>query len=126
MELRIGVDGDDTALSDLYRWLVRDSDLVSQNRITMARTPPAPGEQGGVFEAINVLIANATALSGLVVTVMSYRHARGKALRGSVRLERDGVVVTIEPGSQVSAEEIVERLTEKSGPRDGATTIDLG
>jgi hypothetical protein len=126
MELRINVDGDDAALTDLYRWLARDSDLVTQNRITMVSAPPASGEQGGAFEAINVLVANATALGGLVVSVMSYRHARRKIMRGSVRLERDGVVVTIEPGSRVSTEEIIECLTEKTGPQGGVTTIDLG
>lgn len=115
MELRVDVDGDDAELGDLYRWLARDSDLTHRIRISLARAPFRPGEQGGAFEAINAVISDGTALGGLVVAVLSFRHARREKLRGSVRLERNGTVVTIEPGTEVPAEEIVERLTGDGG-----------
>lgn len=123
MELRISIQGadDDGALAALYRWLARDSDLVRQSRMSLVSAPTSPGEQGGTFEAISAVVANATALGGLVTAVLTYRDARRRTdSRASVRLERDGVVVTIPPGSQVPIEEIITRLTGLSGPGDGA------
>jgi hypothetical protein len=123
MELRISIEGadDDSALAALYRWLARDSDLVRQSRISLVSAPPAPGEQGGTLEAISAVLANATALGGLVTAVLTYRDARRRTdPRASVRLERDGVVVTIPPGSQVPIEQIITRLAGLSESGEGA------
>jgi hypothetical protein len=54
--------------------------------------------------------------------VLTYRDARRRAdTRASVRLERDGVVVTIPPGSQVPIEQIITRLAglSESGGAEG-------
>ncbi|MDX3132901.1 hypothetical protein PV367_24705 [Streptomyces europaeiscabiei] len=114
VELRIGVDGEGGSAT-LYRWLARDPDLAYQGRMSPVVTPTSPGEQGGTFEAVNVILANVAALGSLVVAVLTYRSTRRGNSSGSIRFESQGVVVTIEPGTQVSAEEIIARLSDGAG-----------
>ncbi|WP_283136494.1 effector-associated constant component EACC1 [Rhizohabitans arisaemae] len=120
MELRISIeDGDDDALAGLYRRLARDPDLTYRTRISLISAPPSPGEQGGAFEAVTAVLDNVIALSGLVVAVLAYRQARRRGDRpGTVRFELNGAVVTIEPGAETSADQVVDALTE-DGPRPG-------
>ncbi|MDX2825719.1 hypothetical protein PV416_32775 [Streptomyces ipomoeae] len=123
MELRAGavdVGDDGEAVEDLFRWLAGDSELAYRSRMSLRPAPLVPGEQGGAFEAVNIVLANVTALGSLVTAVLTYRDARRRTHRpgaqGSLRLERDGVVVTITPESQVSAERIIALLSDPSDP----------
>ncbi|WP_433323746.1 effector-associated constant component EACC1 [Spirillospora sp. CA-294931] len=118
MELRVSIENGD--LAGLYRWLGRDAELAHQSRISLRSAPPAPGELGGTFETINIVLANATALGSLVTAVLTYRDAKKRAAPpGAVRLERNGVVVTIPPESQVAIEQIVSALNAASPPEEG-------
>ncbi|MFI0411536.1 hypothetical protein [Actinomadura sp. 3N508] len=116
MKIGISVVGttDDQELVGLYRWMARDHVLTRRNRISTVTAASAPGEQGGALEAINAVAGNAIALSSLVVAVLAHRrNGPADRSRGTVRIERDGIVVSIEPGSELSAEEIIERLTRE-------------
>ncbi|TMR03830.1 hypothetical protein ETD83_09515 [Actinomadura soli] len=119
MKLRISVEGatGDRELAALYRWIARDRVLTRRNRISTTTAAPAPGEQGGALEAINAIAGNVIALSSLVVAILAHRrNGPADSGRGTVRIERDGIVVSIEPGSEISAEEIIERLTPGTPP----------
>ncbi len=117
MELLVGVDGagDDEMLVEVYRWLARDPELAHRARLTLVPAPPESGRMGGAFEVINVVLTDGIGLGGLVTAILSYRHSlRQSRPKGVVRLERDGLVVTIEPGADVT--EIVKALSDRSGP----------
>ncbi|TDB86404.1 hypothetical protein E1264_18035 [Actinomadura sp. KC216] len=124
MKISISVEGttDDRELADLYRWIARDHVLTRRNRISTAIAAPAPDEQGGALEAINAVAGNAIALSSLVVAVLAHRrNGSADSGRGTVRIERDGIVVSIEPGSEISAEEIIELLAPETPPDEDTT-----
>lgn len=59
---------------------------------------------GDALEVVNVVLANSIALGSLVTAVVAWRGSRARAPQ--VRLERNGVVVTV----QDSSPETVERI----------------
>ncbi|AJT62559.1 hypothetical protein T261_0870 [Streptomyces lydicus] len=99
---------DDRALTSLYRWLARDPDTAGHTTISLAPGAPGAGDMGGAFEVINAVVANAIALGGLAVACATWRDARPGA--PVVRIERDGVTVTVEDGSPETVSRIVAAL----------------
>ncbi|MEU6117267.1 hypothetical protein ABZ840_22340 [Streptomyces sp. NPDC047117] len=98
-----GTDLADHTMS-LYRWLLMDPELRGRAKASIAPAQPGQGHMGGPLEVVNVVVSNTIALGSLLVAVGAWRGSRPRA--PEVRLERDGVVVTV----QGSSPEVVEQI----------------
>ncbi|MFG2176411.1 hypothetical protein ACGFMO_34485 [Streptomyces niveus] len=92
------------AASSLHRWLVAEPELRGQARVAGKAGEVGEGHMGDALEVVNVVLANSIALGSLVTAVVAWRGSRARAPQ--VRLERNGVVVTV----QDSSPETVERI----------------
>jgi hypothetical protein len=82
MRLRRVPDGEPDALASLYEWLSREDD--PRGYVSLASPTPAPGEMGGVADAIVVALGSC----GAVATLATARPIwLGKSRRASVRIE---------------------------------------
>ncbi|MFF5091789.1 effector-associated constant component EACC1 [Streptomyces niveus] len=98
-------DSDHTqAASSLHRWLVAEPELRGQARVAAGVGEVGEGHMGDALEVVNVVLANSIALGSLVTAVVAWRGSRARAPQ--VRLERNGVIVTV----QDSSPETVERI----------------
>ncbi|MGW1375198.1 effector-associated constant component EACC1 [Streptomyces sp. NPDC002446] len=127
MRVEIIVDGDGAeltpatgSLASLYRWLIQDPDVAQQAEVSLGTGPARPGAMGGAFEVINAVVTHGIALGSLAVACATWRAARPSA--PAVRIERDGVTVTVEDGSPETVRRIVDALGEPQAPAGGAGT----
>jgi hypothetical protein len=97
--------------SSLWRWLTRDPD--TSGLVTGAGAPPEEGHQG-TFEVINAVLANALALSSLVVAIATWRAQR-RADPPVVRIERNGVRVDVPDASPETIAAIAAALDIPEG-----------
>ncbi|WP_164904754.1 effector-associated constant component EACC1 [Streptomyces cyaneus] len=125
--MRLGItvlDDDGGQLRALQRWLLRDPDTAGAT-LTLRGRNAAPGAMGPGLDLIDVVLSNAVSLGGLLVAVASWRQSRGN--RPSVRVERDGVTVTVSGTDAEQIERLVRQLTappaaEPSNGTPAATT----
>ena len=102
-----GVYRTDCATS-LYRWLIADPELSGLARIAVVPTQSRPGHMGEALEVVNVVLSNTIALSSLLVAVSGWRGSRARP--PEVRLEREGVTVTVQDASPDRVEQILRAL----------------
>ncbi|WP_407288737.1 effector-associated constant component EACC1 [Streptomyces sp. BP-8] len=117
MRVEIIVDGHDeegssstASLTSLYRWLAQDPEVAQQAEISLDSGPVGAGDMGGAFEVINAVLTHGIALSSLAVACATWRSSRPTA--PAVRIEIDGVTVTVEDGSPEAVRRIVDALGE--------------
>ncbi len=70
---------------------------------------------GGPLEVVNVVVSNTIALGSLLVAVAAWRGSRSSP--PEVRLERDGVTVTVQGASPEVVEQIL-KAWDTAGPDD--------
>jgi Effector Associated Constant Component 1 len=110
----------DQELVSLYRWLSRDAALGRHGRVSLETVTRRPGEMGGAFDVINAVFADASALAGIGGLLLSYRtwrDTRSQAPR--VRIEKDGVTIEVENGSEEEVRRIVRTLLPGAHPEPG-------
>ncbi|MEV6751325.1 hypothetical protein [Streptomyces sp. NPDC051214] len=98
----------------LYRWLLAEPELRGQAQVSTAARHTAPGSMGDGLDLVNVVLANSIALGGLVTAVAAWRGSRPRPPQ--VRLERDGVVVTLRDSSPETVEQVLRLWNEGAGP----------
>jgi hypothetical protein len=115
VQARLNVENspDGAELTSLYRWLRDDPDVRRDAKLTAVSTPAQRGDMGGALELVNVVLSNSIALSSLVVAVASWIGSR-RTSSPVVRLEYNGVTVTIDTDSPEAIEAVLRGL------RDGA------
>ncbi|GAU66016.1 Syd protein [Streptomyces sp. NBRC 110611] len=103
-----GVDGRDGAegTASLYRWLVADPELRGRAEVSAGAAPTGQGEMGGALEVVNVVFGDVIALGNLLVAVAAWRGSRPRPPQ--VRIERDGVSITVQDGSPETVERILK------------------
>jgi phage-related tail protein len=101
--------------ASLYRWLVLDPDLRGHAKVSTAPAAPEAGHMGGALDTVNIVLGNTIALGNLLVAVAAWRGSRRNP--PEVRLERDGVAVTVRDASPEDVERILRILD--SGERGG-------
>ena len=114
--VRVAAEGGGEA-DALFHWLRADAELA---RCAVIESGPAHPGQMGALEIINVVLSQATALSGLAVAVSTWRRTRPTS--PAVTITRtDGQTLTIPAGGHVDAEVIDAFLTvgEVHRPLDG-------
>ncbi|MFI5586320.1 hypothetical protein ACIA5G_14860 [Amycolatopsis sp. NPDC051758] len=91
----------------LYRWLLGDADPAES-----VREPSATegDEDLGAFEVINTLVANAAALSSLVVSILAWRSHRPDDA-AEVRIEHNGVSIIVRDPAPETLAAITAALT---------------
>ncbi|MEV6442946.1 hypothetical protein [Amycolatopsis sp. NPDC051716] len=105
MELQLKVIG---GAGSLYRWLLADPDTAGFVRGTAAVEAE---EDLGAFEVINTLVANAAALSSLVVSILAWRSHR-RAGTDEVRIEHHGVSIVVRDPAPETVAAITAALAE--------------
>ncbi|PGH50010.1 hypothetical protein [Streptomyces sp. Ru87] len=123
MQVQIVVDGTDgdQSLTSLYRWLLQDPEVTRDAVVLPVADRPGTGEMGGAFEVLNAVLTHAVALGGLAVSCAAWRASRPRA--PVIRIERDGVTVTVEDGSPDTVRRVVEAL---DGPEPRAAREEDG
>ncbi|MFF4602340.1 hypothetical protein ACFY12_06210 [Streptomyces sp. NPDC001339] len=99
-----GGEGADCAAS-LYRWLVADPELSGRAEVSAGTAPTRQGDMGGALEVVNVVFGDVIALGNLLVAVATWRGSRPRPPH--VRIERDGVSITVQDGSPETVERIL-------------------
>ncbi|MEK2477746.1 MULTISPECIES: effector-associated constant component EACC1 [Streptomyces] len=106
-------EADDLARS-LARWLNDDEDLSGAARLRMV--PPAPGEQGGLADAAEVLNAAGPVLDALVAAVGVWVGQRFRNRSVSLKVTRpDGTHIELsatDPRDAAAVEEQLRRFLE--------------
>jgi Effector Associated Constant Component 1 len=125
VQVKIVVQGEngDHFLTSLYRWLAEDPEVTRDAAILPVATPPGAGEMGGAFEVINAVLTHAIALSGLAVSCAAWRASHPHA--PVIRIERDGVTVTVEDGSPDTIRRVIDALgspAPQAAQEDGSVT----
>jgi len=113
VEVRLSVGGgvgDAVGAVSLYRWLVAEAELRGQVRVSLGAGESEPGHMGGGLDLVNVVVANSIALGSLITAVATWRGSRPRPPQ--VRLERDGVVVTLHDSSPEAVEQILRVWNE--------------
>lgn len=112
---------DDSAESatSLYRWLVAEPGLRGHAEVSTGSQPSAQGHMGDTLATVNIVLTNSIALGTLITAVVSWRGSRQRPPQ--VRLERDGVVVTLHDSSPESVAQILRVWNESTGPAPTAT-----
>ncbi|MGY5133023.1 effector-associated constant component EACC1 [Streptomyces nigrescens] len=100
--------------ASLYRWLVAEPELRGQVEVSLGPRRPEPGHMGGALDIVNVVLANSIALGSLITAVGTWRGSRPRPPQ--IRLERDGVVVTVQDGSPETVERILRVWSESGAP----------
>ncbi|MFJ2729340.1 hypothetical protein [Streptomyces collinus] len=123
IQLEIEVVGDDGPLTRaLHRWLLRDPDTAPLAPALRGRHEEA-GAMGPGLDLIDVVVSNAIGLSGLLLAVANWRTSRGN--RSEVRIEHNGVTVTVTSAESRQIAQLVHTLTGRPpavpGPEDPST-----
>ncbi|MYR78461.1 hypothetical protein K7395_25905 [Streptomyces filamentosus] len=100
-----GAESGGAEAASLCRWLLADSELRGRARVSTGAQRPAAGHMGDGLELVNVVLANGIALGSLITAVAAWRGSRPRPPQ--VRLERDGVVVTLQDNSPEQVEQIL-------------------
>ncbi|NEA29646.1 hypothetical protein G3I70_45165 [Actinomadura bangladeshensis] len=113
--LSVADSSDGTETASLYRWLAQDPDVRRDAEVTIVPAPARPGDMGGSLEVVNVVLSNAIAFSSLVVAVAAWIGSRRSSAGPVVRIERDGVAVTISADSPEAVREVLRALDGEAG-----------
>jgi hypothetical protein len=119
VEISIRASADDGSLESLLRWLGNDPEL----RAVAVLSPgyrTAPESMGGVLEAINILVGNATALMNLALAYASWRSQHATAAPIVVVLDGRQVTLSGEDGDEDAVRQITA-LAEQSRRQQGRT-----
>ncbi|WP_308340618.1 MULTISPECIES: hypothetical protein [unclassified Streptomyces] len=110
MQVDIRVNGEQSELRSLYRWLTIDDDLRPA-RIKFAGTS-TPGEMGVGLELIQVILDNAWSASSLAVAVAAWRHSRPRP--GRVTLRVGGTEVEISGDDEEQVRRLIALCSDES------------
>lgn len=117
MEISIRADAEDGSLESLLRWLGDDPELM-----TLAELSPgyrtAPESMGGVLEAINIVVGNATAVLNLALAYTSWRGQHTTAAPIVVVLDGRQVTLSGKDGDEDAVRQITA-LAEEARRQQG-------
>ncbi|MGX5393963.1 hypothetical protein [Streptomyces sp. 404i] len=118
--------------ASLRRWLMAEPELRGRARFSPGAELPAAGHMGDGLELVNVVLANGIALGSLITAIAAWRGSRSRPPQ--VRLERDGVVVTLRDNSPEQVEQILRMWNASAAgasalpppPADSASALPAG
>ncbi|MFJ9505956.1 hypothetical protein ACIRPZ_19355 [Streptomyces anulatus] len=127
-----GETGGAEAASSLRRWLMAEPELRGRAKFSPGAERPPAGHMGDGLELVNVVLANGIALGSLITAIAAWRGSRSRPPQ--VRLERDGVVVTLRDNSPEQVEQILRMWNASaagasalpSSPADSASALPAG
>ncbi|MEV6838268.1 hypothetical protein AB0N17_27780 [Streptomyces sp. NPDC051133] len=107
----------DELARSLAKWLNDDEDLSGSTRLRMV--PPAPGEQGGVADAAEVLSAVGPLLDALVGGLAVWVTERARSRRVSFKVTRpDGTRIELSAGTAQEAAAVQQQMRQFLYPGD--------
>ncbi|MEV4329071.1 hypothetical protein AB0K02_00735 [Streptomyces sp. NPDC049597] len=113
------VDEADAHTRSLAAWLNDDEDLSGSARLRML--PPAPGEQGGLADAVEIVGAVGPVLDAVISGAAVWLVQRARSRRISFKVTRpDGTSVELSAGNPQDAAEVQRQLRTflEPGPAD--------
>ncbi|MCT2594451.1 hypothetical protein LHJ74_31860 [Streptomyces sp. N2-109] len=115
MRIQIGVPGDALASSQLHAHLRRHPDT---RRLPLEHQLPAGGtSEMGALDTITAVLDSGVGVGGLAVALAAWRtQRRGTRAERTLRLERDGQVVTLTGYTPEEAERVLRTLAADPAP----------
>ncbi|MEU5769736.1 hypothetical protein ABZ782_27850 [Streptomyces asoensis] len=109
MQVRIGImeRGQESALIDLYRWLLRDQDVQRHTTLQWVPASPHSGTMG-VVDVINLVVGQGLTALNLALSYAAWRAARPAA--PSITISVDGGSLTVHDASEETIRRIVAEL----------------
>jgi hypothetical protein len=110
VQIRVSIPDDDGAEARaLYQWLGAEPEIRTRGGLTAERSDPGDGQMdGGVIEAISLIIGSGVSIAQLFVAIASWRGTRPRPYRVSVELpDRTIAIETADPDEAL---EIARRL----------------
>lgn len=108
----------DELARSLAKWLNDDEDLSGSARLRMV--PPAPGEQGGVADAAEVLSAAGPMLDALIGGLAVWVTERVRSRRVSFKVTRpDGTQIELSAGNAQEAAAVQQQMRQFLYPGNG-------
>jgi hypothetical protein len=110
LQVRLSIADDDGAEARaLYQWLAGEPEIRTHGALTAEQSQPADGQMdGGVLEAISLIIGSGVSLAQLFMAVAAWRGTRPRPYRVSVELpDRTIAIETADPDEAL---EIARRL----------------
>ncbi|GAA2628070.1 effector-associated constant component EACC1 [Streptomyces axinellae] len=106
-------DIDADQLLSLHQRLLDDDGLPRDAALTLCAAP-GPESMGGAWEAVGVVLTHATALANLALAVATWRRTHAEP--PGVRIEANGVTVTLPAGQDHDAESVRRLLGALTPP----------
>ncbi|WP_030968235.1 effector-associated constant component EACC1 [Streptomyces sp. NRRL S-1824] len=105
----------DELARSLAKWLNEDEDLSGSAQLRMV--PPAPGEQGGLADAAEVLNATGPVMDALIGGLFVWVAERVRSRRVSFKVTRpDGTGIEMSAGSVEEAAAVQQQLRQFLDP----------
>src|SRR5262245_11004468 len=105
MEIRFELgDNDDGELRSLYAWLLEDRDLRQRIRVEPVFGQAASGHMAGGLEAVVAVVAGASAVAQLGISVAAWREARRP---------RQVIVIVLSDEDRAAAKPVLDALQPK-------------
>lgn len=119
MYIRIGISGDDreSALIDLYRWLLRDADVSRHATVGLSADAPGGGTMGAI-DVINLVVGQGLTALNLALSYAAWRNARPST--PAVTITVDGRSITVHDASEETVRRIVAELASLDEPQHDA------
>jgi hypothetical protein len=114
------IPNDPGQLNSLRDWLDGDTRIGLDVEVGLRTAEVEPGKQGGVFDAVNVLVNDAMTLTTVILSVVNWRGNRHQD-RPRVVIERDGVKIELPADSEWTVTMIRDMLglAEEPGADQG-------
>jgi hypothetical protein len=110
LHIRVHIPEDDGAEARaLYQWLAGEPEIRTGGQLTAEQSEPGDGQMdGGVLEAISLIIGSGVSLAQLFMAIAAWRATRPRPYRVSVELPDR--TIAIETSDPDEALELARRL----------------
>lgn len=107
--IRFPDEDDDTAIRSLAAWLREDPAVSRDVAVELAGKPAQPGDQGGAFDAIQLVFTDAVSLANVLIAYAAWRSTR--TTKPKAVFERDGRTAEDADGSPGSRDRVIDALS---------------
>ncbi|GAB3981232.1 hypothetical protein GCM10029978_081440 [Actinoallomurus acanthiterrae] len=108
--IRFPEEDDDATIRSLCEWLRRDPDVSREVTVRLLGAPAGPEDQGGAFEAIQLVFTDLVSLANVLIAYGAWRSTRTS--KPKAEFERDGRRVEDSDGSADSRQRVIDALSE--------------
>ncbi|MBM7494085.1 hypothetical protein JOD64_005307 [Micromonospora luteifusca] len=101
---------DGEELGSLYRVLLQAPTVRGGAQLRLREAPPRPGEMGGAFEAIQLVVESAFQVANLVIAIAAWRSTRKPPPTITIRIDSRSAEITSDQPEQI--DRVIESLRD--------------